>query len=230
MAARLIQIYYNTTEIEVNGRKTTQLQEIYPFAVPHFNDGLTIFFENSVIKDLVLASTDEKIGVCSWKLKQKRKYNILRPREMSQEVLETEYDVLCFTGNSKNHKMLAAAENWHPGFRKTMEVILDMIGQKMPGEVKSPIYQNSFMAKLEIYQDYVKNWLAPVMECTLKDPMVYKLMTVDSRYSQLAKKDAASPEYLQEKIGMSFYPIAPFILERLFSIYCHNNKINVTQL
>lgn len=230
MAARLIQIYYNTTEIEVNGRKTTQLQEIYPFAVPYFNENVTIFFENSVIKDLVLASTDEKLGVCSWKVKQKRKYNILRPRELTQEVLETDYDVLCFTGNSKNHKMLAAAENWHPGFRKTMEVILDMIGQKMPGEVKSPIYQNSFMAKLEIYQDYVKNWLAPVMEGTLNDPMVYKLMTVDSHYSELAKKDSVSPEYLQEKIGMPYYPLAPFILERLFSIYCHNNKIQVTQL
>lgn len=220
MAARLIQIYY----------KDDQKSACYQFADLYFNQGLTIFFENSVIKDLVLASTDEKIGVCSWKLKEKRKYNILRPREMSQEVLETEYDVLCFTGNSKNHRMLAAAENWHPGFRKTMQVILDMIGQKMPGEVKTPIYQNSFMAKLGIYQDYVKNWLAPVMEGTLKDQMVYKLMTVDSKYSQLAKKDAASPEYLQEKIGMPYYPIAPFILERLFSIYCNNNKIHVTQL
>lgn len=219
-AARLIQIYY----------RDDQKASCYPFADLYFNEGLTIFFENECIKKLVLASNDEKIGVCSWKLRKKRIYNILRPRELTQEVLETDYDVLCFTGNSKNHKMLAAAENWHPGFKKTMEVILDMIGQKMPGEVKSPIYQNSFMAKLGIYQDYVKNWLAPVMEGTLNDTMVYKLMTVDSHYSELAKKDSVSPEYLQEKIGMPFYPLAPFILERLFSVYCHNNRIKVTQL
>lgn len=126
--------------------------------------------------------------------------------------------------------MLAAAENWHKGFRETMGLLLESIGQKMPGEVKTPIYQNSFMAKLEIYQDYVKNWLSPSMDNTLNDRKLYELMTMDSKYSNLAKNDAASPEYLQEKIGMPYYPMAPFILERLFSIYCNNNRINVTQL
>lgn len=220
MAARLIQIYY----------KDEQKSSCYPFADLYFNDGLTIFFENSVIKDLVLASTDEKIGVCSWKLKEKMRWNILRPRQLTQEVLETEYDVLCFTGNSKNHQMLTSAERWHEGFKATMKKCLDVIDQKMPAEVKTPIYQNSFMARLDIYQDYVKNWLNPIMIATLSDPALFELMTVDSKYSSLAKKDAASPEYLQEKIGMPFYPMSPFILERLFSVYCHNNRINVTQL
>jgi hypothetical protein len=220
MVARLVQIYY----------KDEQKAACYPFADLYFNNGLTIFFENEIIRKLVLASTDEKIGVCSWKLKQKMIYNVLRPRTLTQEVIETEYDVLCFTGNSKNHGMLQCLNAWHPGALNTMKVILEMIGKKMPGEVKRPIYQNSFMAKLEIYQDYVKNWLAPIMDLTMSDPIVYSLMTQDSKYSNLAKKDAASPEYLQEKIGMPFYPLAPFILERLFSIYCHNNRINVTQL
>jgi hypothetical protein len=76
----------------------------------------------------------------------------------------------------------------------------------------------------------VKNWLAPIMDLTMSDPIVYSLMTQDSKYSNLAKKDAASPEYLQEKIGMPYYPLAPFILERLFSVYCHNNKILITCL
>lgn len=218
--ARLIQIYYCEE----------QKAECFPFANLHFNHSLTIFFENSVIKDLVLASTDEKIGVFSWKLRQKMRWNILRPRPITEEVINTEYDVLCFTGNSKNHKMLACAEGWHKGFRETMGYLLESIGQKIPGEVRTPIYQNSFMAKLEIYQDYVKNWLSPAMEATMKDSELYSLMTKDSGYTNLAKKDAASPDYLHEKIGIPFYPLAPFILERLFSIYCHNNRINVTQL
>lgn len=220
MAARLVQIYY----------KDEQKAACYPFADLHFNDGLTIFFENSVIKDVVLASKDEKIGVCSWKLRDKMRWNILRPRPLTQEVLETDYDVLCFTGNTKNHKMLAAADNWHKGFRDTMGKILECIGQNMPSDVRNPIYQNAFMARREIYQDYVKNWLSPAMEATMKDSELYSLMTKDSGYTNLAKKDAASPEYLQEQIGMSYYPMAPFLLERLFSIYCHNNRINVTQL
>jgi hypothetical protein len=217
---RLYQIYY----------REDQVKELYPFAIPYKNEGLTIFFENTPIKDVVLASTDEKIGVCSWKLREKMRWNIRRPRQLTQEVLETDYDVLCFTGNGPNHKMLACAENWHPGFNAIMKVLMDFIGQPMPGEVKTPIYQNSFMARLEIYQDYVKNWLVPIMDLTLNDPMVYKLMTQDSHYSQLAKRDALSAGELMEKIGFSFYPMAPFILERLFSVYCHNKKVNVTQL
>lgn len=220
MAARLVQIYY----------KDEQKAACYPFADLHFNDGLTIFFENSVIKDVVLASKDEKIGVCSWKLRDKLRWNILRPRTLTQEVLETDYDVLCFTGNTKNHKMLAAADNWHKGFRDTMGKILECIGQNMPSEVRNPIYQNAFIARREIYQDYIMNWLDPIMFMSLADTSIKELMTRDSGYTNLAKKDAATAEDLQEKIGMPYYPMAPFILERLFSIYCHNNRIKVTQL
>lgn len=220
MVAKLTQIYY----------EDYQLKEIYPFAEPYFNKPLTIFFENEIIKDLVLASTDEKIGVCSWKLRSKMRWNLRRPRPLTQEVIETDYDVLCFTGNTENHKMLGIADRWHPGFRDSMTKILSKLGMPVPFEVKTPIYQNSFMAKREIYQDYVKNWLSPAMDVMTNDLECNALAMQDSKYSQLAKKDAASPEYLMSKIGIPYYPMSPFLLERLFSIYCHNNKIKVTQL
>ena len=86
------------------------------------------------------------------------------------------------------------------------------------------------MSKTEIYQDYVKNWLQPAMKAMVEDPELNKYAMSDSNYSNLAKKDAASAEYLKEKIGIPYYPLAPFILERLFSIYVHNNRINVTWL
>jgi hypothetical protein len=98
----------------------------------------------------------------------------------------------------------------------------------MPFEVKNPIYQNAFMAKNEIYQDYLNEYLIPAMNLIKNDHKIYELATQDSNYSQLQKKDAANPEYLQEKIGFPYYPMAPFILERLFSVYVHNKNINVT--
>lgn len=48
-----------------------QQKHCYPFAKVHFNHKLTHFFENEVIKKLVLESTADKISVCSWKLKEK---------------------------------------------------------------------------------------------------------------------------------------------------------------
>ena len=215
----LYQIYY----------KDEQLKEIYPFAIPYKNEGLTIFFENEIISRLAMASEAEKIAVCSWKLRMKQRYN-MPCGPITKEIIESEYDVLSFTKNSKHHTMLAAASTWHPGFREALTQIVEGIGKKMPFEVKKPIYQNAFSAKREIYWDYLTDYLNPAMELIKNDPKVYALSTADSNYTQLVKKDAASAEYLQEQIGMPFYPLVPFLLERLFSIYVHNKNINVTWL
>lgn len=218
--SELYQIYYDDSH----------LSKLYPFAIPYKNESLTIFFENSVIQNLVMASEADKVGVVSWKLREKLRYYIGRPRPLTEEVINSDYDVLSFTRSTKYHQMLASGERWHKGFTTCITKIVEGIGSRCPGEVKIPIYQNAFIAKREIYQDYVKNWLTPAMELILNDQAINKLALADSNYSNLAKKDAATPEYLQEKIGMPWYPLAPFILERLFSIYVHNNKINVTWL
>lgn len=220
MAAELNQIYY----------KDEQKAACYPFSRLYFNDSLTIFFENSVISKLVMETKADKVGVCSWKLREKFKMNVCRPRPLTEDVINSDYDVLSFTCNTKYHRMLAAADIWHKGFRPAIDKICQSIGQRCPGEVKTPIYQNAFMAKREIYQDYVKNWLSPAMEAMTNDPELNAMVIVDSNYSNLAKKDAAEPERLQQLIGMPYYPLAPFLLERLFSIYVQTNRINVTWL
>lgn len=215
--AELVQIFY----------EEEQKAHCFPFARLHFNDRLTIFFENSVIKDLVLASESEKIAVCSWKLKQKLRWYIGKHRELTQEVMDSDYDVLSFTRNSDSHQMLAAANKYHKGFKEGMQKICDHIGLKVPGEVKQPIYQNHFSAKREIYRDYVQNFLSPAMEFMSTD--MKELAMSDSNYSQLSRSKI-TPEYLMDKIGLPHYPLAPFILERLFSVYIQNKKIKVTWL
>lgn len=217
--------------------KNEQKEYLYPFAKTYRNDNLTIFFENSPISYLVSNTQADKIAVCSWKISHpdytKTKWNLGWPRkieDITEEILNSEYDVLPFTRNSKYHTPLAAASLWHPNFRETMTQIVEGIGKIMPGEVKIPIYQNAFSAKREIYQDYVNDYLNPAMELVKNDPKIYKLATVDSNYTKLMRDDCATPEYLQEKIGFNYYPLITFILERLFSVYIQNKKINVTFL
>lgn len=219
MASRLIQIYY----------KDHQKAHCFPFADLHFNDSLTVFFENSVISELVMSSDAEKISVCSWKLRQKLRWYIGKHRELTQEVMDSDYQVLSMTRNSPHHQMLASADRHHKGFKEGMAKLCVHIGLKVPGEVKVPIYQNHFSAKLEIYQDYVRNFLSPAMDYMSSDEEMKKIALSDSNYSNLAKGGATSDE-LMDKIGLPFYPLAPFILERLFSIYVHNYKIPVTWL
>lgn len=210
-----------------------QKENMWPFAIPFYNDGLTIFFENEVIRQIIPRGTSDKLAICSWKLKDKLRWNLgwpRRPEEITEEILNRDYDVLPLTRNSDKHEMLGAASLWHPGFREAMTKIVEGIGKNMPLEVKIPIYQNAFSAKREIYQDYVNDYLNPAMELIKNDKEVYKMATVDSHYTKLMREDCASAEYLQEKIGFTYYPLVPFLLERLFSIYVHNKKVNVTLL
>jgi hypothetical protein len=206
--------------------KEEQKSACYPFARIHFNDTLTPFFENSVIAELVLSSKADKIGVCSWKLREKLRWNVRKTRTIDEDLLHSDFQVLSFTNNSPQHQFLNAADKWHPGFKDLMAKILRVIGKKMPFEVKQPIYQNHFVADSGIYKMYVKEYLKPAMEAMKNDPECWK----DSKYTQLNKVDAATAEYLKSKIGVDYYPMHPFILERMFSVFCHNENIKVTYL
>lgn len=207
--------------------KEEQKSACYPFAKIHFNDTLTPFFENSVIAELVLSSKAEKIAVCSWKLKEKMRWYCHCQRvEVKRELFDRDFQVLSLTCSSKHHQFLNAAEKWHPGFKEVMKKILGSLGKSMPEEVKCPIYQNHFVAKSEIYKRYVNKYLVPAMAFMKED----KDCWADSKYTQLNKIDAANGEYLKSKIGVDYYPMHPFILERMFSIFCHNEGIKVTYL
>lgn len=217
VATILTQIYY----------EESQKAHLYSFAVPYLNNDLTIFFENSIIQKIVNESNAERLSICSWKLRSKLRWYIGRPREITQELLESDYEVMSFTKNTEGHEMFGAAERWHPGFMKTFDMILGEIGKKRPLKVRDPIYQNHFSAKREIYQDYVKNYLSPAMRVMTSNPEINTLIMKDSRYSTLDRKDWS---HMKQILGVPFIPMAPFLLERLFSVYVQNSGIKVSYL
>jgi len=208
------QIYY----------KHEHLNKLYAFAQPYYNEGLTIFFENKPIADIVKASESPTIAVASWKLGQK----LRRSQPLTPERLESNYQVLSFTRNSTRHNMMAMSNAWHPGFLKTITLLWEKLGLKIPGEVKDPIYQNHYSAKKEIYKDYVTNFLSPAMEMTEKDEELHEMMIQPSGYGKLSRDcDLRS---VKEKLGMNDYPLAPFILERCPSLFFTMKRIHVTYL
>lgn len=203
MSATLYQIYY----------REVQRPFLYPFAIPYFNESLTIFFENDPIRKIVSEYTGEKLAVCSWKLS--KKVRLIHP--VTQAALNKEYQVLSLTRNSNKHQMMAMANQWHPGFIKTIDLLWQKIGLKRPQEAKNPIYQNHFSARTEIYKDYVNNFLIPAMEVTEQDEELNKLMTQPSGYAKLSRD--ADGKRVNELLGMSDYPLTPFILERCPSLF-----------
>ena len=214
----LYQVYYDEK----------QKEKLFPFSIPYFNSGLTIFFENKVLSDIVSASTAEKVGVASWKLRDKMRIRVAPRGELTEEVLNSEYDVLSLTKNSRKHTMLAHLYHWHKDSKQAMALLWSKLGYKLCGEVKNPIYQNHYVAKREIYQDYVTNFLNPAMELIKTDEELNNLMMKDSGYGKLSRE--ADIRSVKAKLGISYYPLAPFILERCPSCYFDMKNIKITYL
>lgn len=206
--------------------KEEQRSKLYPFAIPYFNEGLTIFFECSVIAKLVTESKAEKICVASYKLAEKMGRRVGLRVPLTLEALNSDYEVLSLTRNSHKHQMLAMANAWHPQFIKTITTLWQKLGYKIPGEAKNPIYNNFFSANREIYLDYVVNFLIPAMELTERDDEMRNLMTQESNYGQLNRQ--ADMKSVKAKLNLDFYPLSPFILERCAPLWFDMHKIKVS--
>lgn len=205
------------TELHQIWYEERQKSKLLPFALPYYNEGLTIFFENTPIRKLVTETKAYKIGVCSWKLADKMRIRVGMRGALTQQVLDSDFCILSLTKNSSRHTMLANANAWHPGFMQTIRLLWEKLGLKIPGEAKNPIYQNHFLAKTSIYRDYVDNFLAPAMELTEKDEELNKLMTQPSGYGKLSR--GCDLRSVKAKLGLDDYPLAPFILERSPCLY-----------
>lgn len=208
--------------------KDEQRHKLYPFAKPYFNEGLTIYFENEPISKIVMATTADKVAVTSWKLQDKLRLRVGLRGALTQEALDSDYEVLSFTRNSKKHQMLAMANQWHKGFIPTIKLLWEKLGYKMPSEAKNPIYMNHYSCKTEIYKRYVSEFLSPAMELTEKDEEMREKMLQPSGYGTLSRNcDLRS---VKAKLGLNDYPLCPFILERCPALFMTMHKINVSYL
>lgn len=217
---RLYQIYFNEG----------QLGNLYDFATPYFNEGLTVFFENEVIKQIVPRETSDKVGVCSWQLRQKVGNGIPMRQPFTKEVLEWDYDVLSLGREQKEHSMLSMMETWHTGSRAILSKIWAAIGKSLPKEPKHPIYSNHFMARTDIYQEYVKDFLIPAMEVMENDEEIKKRCYEDSHYFKLIRDPGGYGRRIKETLGMDYIPLHTFLLERCFSCWINDKRLNVIYL
>lgn len=226
MTLKLWQIYYSDE----------QRQHCYNFVSCYRNYTLTDYFENTLIADLVPKTTADYVGVISWRLKEKRQsglcpmiLNIYGDDDLSEEkILSTGADVINLRPFSYGHQMLANAAKYHggPQHNYAWENAIEELKKFMhiPEEVKHPIYENAFVAKRDIYVYYVRNCLIPVMDFMRDNPVFF----ADSGYA--VKKERTDPESVKQYravSGRQDWPLAPFLLERLFSIYINDLNLKI---
>jgi hypothetical protein len=216
--------------------KQEQWDKCYPWTQKYFNHTLTDYFENSVIADVVPTLNADYISVCSWRLGQKRGpenptfMHLNGKVELTEDrILEQEFDVAVLTPRSPRHRMLENARQWHgeawdQAFTCFRGFLYDQ-GVRGLKEVSTTIYENHFIAKREIYHDYVNNWLRPAI-AFMDDRDVFRL---DSGYIH-KKRDAEEIKNYQEKSGRKDWPISCFVLERLFSIFIEGKGYKIINL
>lgn len=229
MSLEFIQIFYNDD----------QVKHLYSFASPYKNEVVTDFFENKIIAERVPAVNAEYIGVCSWRLREKRQsgkcpiiLGITNADDLSKEkILSSGADIINLRPFSPSHQMLANAAMWHGGpqhnyaWENAIEELRTFI--HIPDEVKIPIYENAFTARGSIYVDYVVNCLAPVMDFMSTRPVFF----ADGGYAEKkARTEPNSVEDYKKMTGRNDWPIAPFVLERLFSIWINNRNYSIVNL
>jgi hypothetical protein len=212
-----IQIYY----------REEQKSEMYDFAIPYLNETLTPYFENSVISDLVPKSNADLISVCSWRLRKKRTDRAMQLRgatDLSEDkIIHSDFDVAVLTPVSSSHQALLMAEQWHGEvWVKAINKLREFI--KIPRELKHPIYENHFIATKEIYHDYVNHCLVPTMAFVSGHSEFFD----DSGYAKRKTAEERNAYFLAT--GKMDWPIAPFILERLFSTWINDKGLNIIKL
>jgi hypothetical protein len=232
MSLDFIQIYF----------QDDQLKEIYSFAHPYRNEVVTDFFENEVIAKRVPLSDAEYIGVCSWRLREKRQsgkcpmiLGIYGKDDLSEEkILNSNADIINLRPFTSSHQMLGNAAMWHGGVQhdyawdNAIEELRKLIS--IPEEVKTPIYENAFIAKKEIYHEYVTDCLNPVMQFMSGRDCFY----TDAGYAEKKGRDPKggkeAVERYRKETGRNDWPIAPFVLERLFSIWINDKQFKIINL
>lgn len=204
------QIYY----------REDQLGELYTFAKPYYNNHLTKFFENSVIAELVPQSTAKRICVASWRLKQKRGGLIRVKKQLLINDLIDDYDVAILTPRSPTHKPMVMARQWHGiAWDNAITELKKFI--KVPKELKYTIYENHFVASADLYKSYVDDCLIPCMQFMSSNDV----FNAPSGYKKRKSKEDLI--FVQNQTGFDDWTIAPFILERLFSIWINDKNLKV---
>jgi hypothetical protein len=84
------------------------------------------------------------------------------------------------------------------------------------------IYCNYFIAKKEIWEDFVGNFMIPAIQEMKNDEQMKNIATADH-----ATYSLPLPQSFIDATGYDYYPTAPFMLERLINVYTVMKNLKV---
>lgn len=242
MKLKLIQTFYQEDHI----------QHLIPGAEPFFNEYPSVLLESALMVDFFekkLIKDCDWFGLVSWKYERKisgkNLRGILHHRENLLNVNQQFEQIL------KSNEIIAPSPNNYQQehFSRTVQLPHELL--KLHGQVEAPlllilkrmkeegiinhipekifeknfyIYSNYWLARRKTYIDYVKNFLIPAIQVTQQDKEI----------NRMCSESACYPNFLPEKFikqtGFNYYPIAPFVFERLINVYIHYKDIKTAHI
>ncbi len=220
---------YDIKQIYYNDESKASLLDYF---TPYENTSPTMFLENTVISEEVKKCDAQYFGVVSHKVRHK--INNF-PYDRNEQKIGRGYfervlpscNILVLQRVAGN--MMQQLEAWHAGSTDTLQMILDAIGYhfNVGSNIKWNVYSNHFIARYGIYEEYVRLLLDPAMAVMESDKNIKRRCMIDSGYTTLT---GPPPEHLQKAWGIGYWPMHPFLCERMFSIYIDNKNYNVKYL
>lgn len=108
-------------------------------------------------------------------------------------------------------------EKVHPGFLERFTYLLSKLNIRYC-EPKTVVYSNFFIARKEIYRDFVNTLIKPSIDIMETDDYLKTKMFMPCNYNGL------NSDKLKEFTGMEYYSFHTFVLERLFSFYLEQHQ------
>jgi hypothetical protein len=180
----------------------------------------SFIFEYNPIIDIIDNHTikEDYLGIFSWKFSFKT--GIFRKKLdwiLSKQTKEFDVYILC---KPLKYPYIAFTEAVHPGFKLRFNFLLKEIGKEnfIDKEPKHTVYSNFFIAKKEIYKDFINTWIKPSIFVMENNKELNKLVLEECNYKGLPR------EQLLAYTGLSYYNYVTFLLERLFSFYLEENN------
>ena len=205
------------TTIVYNGEIQPSEYKVYDNSNIKTIEQKSYLFEYNVLNKIVPEFEDDKYyGIFSYKFPQKTGIFKKLLFELLKRNNYQEYDVIGLC--QKLHTpYLQFTEKAHPGFIELFTLICNDLNLVVK-EPKNVIYSNFFVAKGNIYKEYLNKIVFPAIEL------------METKYKDLAWKNAnyisgLKGEALKQQTGLDFYPFHSFILERLLSVWIENNNM-----
>jgi hypothetical protein len=194
--------------------------------IPFYNDRCSPFFENEVIERLIdygKHKESDYFGVFSHSFQHKIH---IWPKNIFEAINQSEYDVYSFFAGMKTNNIFLKGDAWHENFSLVCKKILEKMGYRQDiadheYKTRCIVYQNHFVAKAKVYEDYVNKVLRPALHIMSTDEEIKEIIWKDAKYHKSKKSEVR--ERLMEQIGVDYYPYHPFVCERLFSFYMDLN-------